>query len=144
MVKHEIIMIGFRMVLMMETTIKSILTQLHNRFEVIYGDRLSNMLLYGSQARGDADSESDIDVLVVLKGKVSPCDEIDRTIKDIADVSLENDVVTSCVFVSEDQFDNERSPLLMNIRREGMEVRHAGDYGKAESVTPESADKGSE
>jgi predicted nucleotidyltransferase len=120
MVKHEIIMIEFRMVLTMETAIKSILAQLHNRFEVIYGDRLSNMLLYGSQARGDADPESDIDVLVVLKGEVSPCDEIDRTIKDIADVSLENDVVTSCVFVSEDQFENEHSPLLMNVRREGI------------------------
>lgn len=120
MVNREMIMIGFRMVLTMETAIKSILAQLHNRFEVIYRDRLSNMLLYGSQARGDADPESDIDVLVVLKGEVSPCDEIDRTIKDIADVSLENDVVVSCVFVSEDQFENERSPLLMNIRREGI------------------------
>jgi uncharacterized protein len=108
------------MVLIMETEIENILAQLHNRFEIVYGDRLSNMILYGSQARGDADPESDIDVLVVLKGEVSPCDEIDRTIKDIADVSLENDVVTSCVFVSEDQFENERSPLLMNVRREGI------------------------
>ena len=113
-------MIGFRMVLTMETAIKSILAQLHNRFEVIYRDRLSNMLLYGSQARGDADPESDIDVLVVLKGEVLPCDEIERTIEDVANISLENDVVVSCVFVSEDQFENERSPLLMNVRREGI------------------------
>lgn len=104
----------------METVINNILDQLHNRFDAIYGNRLSKMILYGSQARGDADPESDIDVLVVLKGKVSPCDEIDRTIKDIADVSLENDIVTSCVFVSEDQFENEHSPLLMNVRREGI------------------------
>jgi len=105
---------------MMETAIKNILDQLYSRFEAIYGDRLSNMLLYGSQARGDADPESDIDVMVVLKDKVSPCDEIERTINDVANISLENDVVVSCIFVSEDQFDNEFSPLLMNVRREGI------------------------
>ena len=100
--------------------IENILAQLHNRFKAIYGDRLSSILLYGSQARGDAALESDIDVLVVLEGEVSPCDEIDRTIKDVADISLENDVVVSCVFISEEQFENESSPLLMNIRREGI------------------------
>jgi predicted nucleotidyltransferase len=112
--------LNIRMVLTMETVIENILDQLHNRFEIIYGDRLSNMLLYGSQARGDADSESDIDVLVVLKGEVSPCEEIERTINDVADISLENDVVIACVFVSEEQFEKERSPLLMNIHREGI------------------------
>ncbi|MEK7396600.1 MAG: nucleotidyltransferase domain-containing protein [Candidatus Poribacteria bacterium] len=104
----------------METAIENILDQLYSRFEMIYGDRLSNMLLYGSQARGDADPESDIDVLIVLKGEVSPCKEIDRTINDVADISLENDVAIACVFVSEEQFEKERSPLLMNIHREGI------------------------
>jgi len=38
------------------------------------------MVLFGSQARGDAESGSDIDVLGMLKGAVSPCEEIARTI----------------------------------------------------------------
>lgn len=67
--------------LKMETAIKNILVQLHNRFEAIYGHRLSKILLYGSQARGNADTKSDIDVLAILKGEVSPCEEIERTIK---------------------------------------------------------------
>ncbi len=31
-----------------------------------YGDRLQRVVLFGSKARGDADTESDLDVLIVL------------------------------------------------------------------------------
>jgi len=33
-----------------------------------YGDDLQRVVLFGSKARGDSDPESDLDVLVVLKG----------------------------------------------------------------------------
>jgi predicted nucleotidyltransferase len=80
------------------------------------------MMLFGSQARCDAEPGSDIDILVVLSGQVSPCEEIARTIKDVDDVSLHHNEVVSWVFVSEEQFEHERSPLLLNIRREGVSV----------------------
>jgi predicted nucleotidyltransferase len=59
--------------------LKNILTQLRSHFEQLYGDRLTQMVLYGSQARGDARPDSDIDILVVLKGQVNPGEEIKRT-----------------------------------------------------------------
>jgi predicted nucleotidyltransferase len=101
---------------------KSALAELRRRFEALYGERLVQMILFGSQARGDAEPGSDIDVLVVLRGEVSPCEEIARTIEDVADVSLYHNEVVSCVFVSEAQFERERSPLSLNIRREGVPV----------------------
>ncbi|MEG4505403.1 nucleotidyltransferase domain-containing protein [Microcoleus sp. F6_B4] len=52
--------------------LKNILMQLRSHFEQLYGDRLTQMVLYGSQARGDARPDSDIDILVVLKGQVNP------------------------------------------------------------------------
>ena len=106
----------------MNPQIQTILTELRRRFEALYGERLVRMVLFGSQARGDAEPGSDIDVLVVLKGLVSPCEEIARTINDVADLSLTHSEVISCVFVSEDQFERERSPLLLNVRREGVAV----------------------
>jgi predicted nucleotidyltransferase len=106
----------------MTPKIQTILTELRCRFEVLYGERLVRMVLFGSQARGDAEPGSDIDVLVVLKGPVSPCEEIARTINDVADISLEYTEVIACIFVLEEQFERERSPLLLNVRREGVAV----------------------
>lgn len=102
--------------------LKLILTELRHRFEQLYGERLARMVLYGSQARGDPEPDSDIDLLVVLKGQVSPCDEINRTLKDVADISLKYNEVIACVFVSEAEFERERSPLMLNVHREGLSV----------------------
>ena len=106
----------------MPRNVEAILSELSRRLEALYGDRLVRLVLFGSQARGDAEPGSDIDVLVVLRGPVSPCDEIERTLDDIAGLSLENDAVLSCVFVSDEEFRREQSPLLLNVRREGVLV----------------------
>ncbi|MCC3570523.1 MAG: nucleotidyltransferase domain-containing protein [Microcoleus sp. PH2017_40_RAT_O_B] len=100
--------------------LKNILTELRSHFEQLYGDRLTQMVLYGSQARGDADPDSDIDVLVVLKAPVQAGVEIDRTLQIVADLSLQNDEVISCQFMDEQRFTHYNGPLLRNIRKEGI------------------------
>ncbi len=102
--------------------LRSLLAELRSRFEALYGPRLVRLMLFGSQARGDAEPGSDIDVLVVLEGPVRPGEEIRRSLNDVAELSLENNMVFSCVFVSRDRFESELSPLLINVRREGVPV----------------------
>jgi predicted nucleotidyltransferase len=104
----------------MDEKLLAILSELRRRFEALYGERLVQMVLFGSQARGDAEPESDIDVLVVLQGSVDPGEEIARTGELTASFSLEHDVVISRVFISAKQFLDEQSPLLRNVRREGI------------------------
>ena len=99
-----------------------ILADLRRRLEALYGPRLVRLVLFGSQARGDAEPGSDIDVLVVLEGPVNASEEIERAGNIVADVSLEYDVSVSCAYVSVDRYAVEHSPLLMNIRREGVAV----------------------
>jgi predicted nucleotidyltransferase len=104
----------------MDVSIQQVLVDLRTRLETTYGSRLSRVVLYGSHARGSADTDSDIDLLVVLRGRVSPCEEIARTADDVTEVSLKHNVVVACAFVSQEQFKHEESPLLMNVRREGV------------------------
>ncbi|MBI4830273.1 MAG: nucleotidyltransferase domain-containing protein [Candidatus Lindowbacteria bacterium] len=97
-----------------------ILRELRLQLEQTYGERLAQVILFGSQARKDAVETSDIDVMVVLKGYVSPGKEILDTGEIAAALSLKYDVVVSCIFVSEERFKNEQSPLLLNVRKEGV------------------------
>ena len=96
--------------------------ELHAELARFYGARLVTLVLYGSHARADADAASDIDVLVVLEGQVAPGREIRRTSAITAWLSLEYDTVISCFFLSTDRYQTEQSPLLMNVRREGIAV----------------------
>ena len=106
----------------MDASIQGILQELRRRFEQLYGDRLVHLVLFGSRARGDAEPDSDIDVLVVLNGPVNAGEEIGRTGGIIAEVSLENNVVISCVFMDRHRYEHKNGPLLRNIRKEGVPV----------------------
>jgi predicted nucleotidyltransferase len=104
----------------MDTSTQRVVGELRQRLSLLYGERLVRLVLFGSRARGDAEPDSDIDVMVVLRGDVSPGEEIERAGGVTAGLSLENDVVISSVYVSEDSFEGEQSPLLINVRREGV------------------------
>ena len=99
-----------------------ILPQLRSQLENHYGDRLRQLIMFGSQARGDADPDSDIDILVVLKGEVNVGEEIEKTSDIVANLSLEQNVVISCLFMNEYRFINRFGPLLRNIRKEGIVI----------------------
>jgi predicted nucleotidyltransferase len=106
----------------MNDGVQPILKELRQRLEALYGPRLVKMILFGSQARGDAEPGSDVDVLVVLQGAVQPGEEIARTGDAVADLSLRFDEVISCVFVDERRFVTRNGPFLRNVRREGIAV----------------------
>ncbi|BBD54844.1 MAG TPA: nucleotidyltransferase [Planktothrix sp. UBA8407] len=104
----------------MNPKIQQIIQKLKTEFEQLYQNRLVTLILFGSQARGDADIGSDIDVLVVLKGTVQVGQEIKRTGQLIADLSLQNNEVINCIFMEENRFLHRQGPLLRNIRKEGI------------------------
>jgi len=97
-----------------------LLQRIKDELELLLGESLQAIYLYGSRARGDARPDSDMDLLIVLRDSFDYADMLDRTIDLIAELSLEYDVVISRAFVTKEQFDLEMSPFLMNVRREAV------------------------
>ena len=102
--------------------LNTILREFRDGLEQIYGPRLVRIVLFGSQARDEAEPDSDIDVMVVLLGPVNAHEEIRRLSAFKAELCLKYDVVVSCVYVSEAEYRQDGTPLMLNVRREGVPV----------------------
>jgi uncharacterized protein len=100
--------------------IRKLMKELKEGLVRIYGDRLKGMYLYGSYARGEAESESDVDVMIVLKDYESYGREIDRTGELTSSLALEYGISISRVLVKELQWAQSDTPLLRNIRTDGV------------------------
>lgn len=107
---------------MIHPQLKEILSQVKQSLISLYQEQLDKIILYGSQARKDAQIDSDIDVLVVLKVQINPYKEIDRTGDIIAQISLDYDVVLSRHFISLEQFNHDHNPFLQNVKKEGIVI----------------------
>lgn len=104
----------------MQANIKPIIEEFKARVQKLYGKKLKNIILYGSWARGMAKEHSDIDLVVILEGVVRPGKEIDRMIDIITDLQLKYNALISVYPVSEKKYMTVKSPILLNVHREGI------------------------
>ncbi len=100
---------------------RAAIQKLLERLRVQYGERIRSTILFGSVARGDFRSDSDIDMLIIA-------DKIDTDFKWKvwaigADVSLEFDVIFNLRVYPRTRWEHlgvQRKPLWRNIEREGI------------------------
>jgi len=109
-----------RLVTTLSAGVREALEMLRPGLEEIYGERLEGLLLFGSQARGDAREDSDIDVAVLLKGPVKDAAEIERTSWLRQRINLDTGRLVSCVCLTREDLEGGREAIYHNIRREGV------------------------
>jgi uncharacterized protein len=106
----------------MRLELEIIISEVKKELKKLYGNNLSEVILYGSQARGDYSENSDIDLLVILKSILSASKEIDRIVDKIYDINLKYNTLISVIPISSDEYEKVRSPLILNIKNEGIVV----------------------
>lgn len=104
----------------MQRDIVLLLSELEDGLKSMYSGRLKGVYLFGSHARGDAEPESDADVLVVLDRIDQYGAEVERTGPIISELSLKYGISVSRTFVSEREWLRGESPFLTNVREEAI------------------------
>ena len=97
-----------------------LLDRLAVQLEALYGGRYRGLVLFGSQARGEADEGSDIDLLLLLSGSVNPDEEILRIEPIKWPLALEAGFTLSIFPVALDDYERGGSLFLRNARRDGI------------------------
>jgi predicted nucleotidyltransferase len=86
----------------------------------IYANRLCGVYLFGSYARQEQDSESDLDILIVLADINRYSEEIKRTSDITSRLSLKYYVSISRVFIKEVDWQSADTSLLRDAREEAV------------------------
>ncbi len=88
-----------------------------------YGDRLKGMVLYGSTARKQATSSSDVDLLVLLTPPLDYFVELRQLVDVLYPIQLESERLISANPVSIKDFELGSISLYRNAIREGILVQ---------------------
>ena len=104
----------------MDQGIKDLVNKIKEHLIKIYGERIKQVILYGSQVRGETTKDSDIDILVVVDESLNPF-EVRKSLSDLLfDIVLEEGELVSVIAVPEHFFKNYNSPFLLNVKKEGV------------------------
>lgn len=106
----------------MTDNIKQIVNKCKEVLARQYGKRLKGVILYGSMARGEATTASDIDLLVLLDPPLDYFTELRKLVDVLYPIQLESEQLISAKPVSLTDFEIGSLSLYRNARREGVAV----------------------
>ncbi|MFN3488952.1 MAG: nucleotidyltransferase domain-containing protein [Emticicia sp.] len=103
--------------------IRQIAEEFKAELKKLYGDELSQLVLFGSHARGDFNEESDIDFAVVLKSsETRGAAEIFKISPVSTELGLKYSELISVLPISSLRLSTSINPIFQEIRREGISI----------------------
>lgn len=102
-----------------------ILQQMSKIYKSVYGDSIVRILLYGSYARGNFESNSDIDIVAIVEGERAVLQEQLKKVWDVSsDLEIEYGTILSPTVIPHDEFEKYKNdlPYYGNILREGVDI----------------------
>jgi len=106
----------------MDKRIKDLVERIKEHLAGLYGDRIKEVILYGSYARGEATRDSDVDVLVLVDESLDPSEVRASLSELLLDILLEEGELVSVVVLPESMFETRNYPFILNVKREGIRV----------------------
>jgi predicted nucleotidyltransferase len=101
--------------------IDTILKGLKKDLKAALGEKIGDLILFGSYSRGDNTEYSDVDLLILVNSRLTK-DETRKVDDLIAGYSLEHDVVISGLVYPIETYQRFNTPFLLNIKEEGIVV----------------------
>ena len=87
-----------------------------------YGEKVRDVILYGSYARGQFTENSDIDILVLVDDTLNPF-EVRENLSDLLlDILLDEEELVSVIVLPESFFENYNYPFMINVKKEGVKI----------------------
>jgi len=105
------------------TTLNLLLKETQSELLKVFGNKLLNVVLYGSYARGDYDDESDIDIMALVDMDRDDLNKYRRCVSEMANIiDLKYNVLLSIKLQDKPNFDKYKNsiPLYQNIVKEGL------------------------
>jgi len=106
----------------MNTEEQQLVQSCKERLVARFGPRFKGLVLYGSMARGTADPESDIDLLVLLGEPFDYFVDLEVLVDLLHDLQLASDRYLSVRPARAQDFESGRLQLYRNARQEGIAV----------------------
>ena len=105
--------------------LNQIINEVRQNVQSVLGDRLHQIILYGSYARGDYDDESDIDMMVLADVPYGEMENYRKQINRIASkIGLAHDIMITISLKDKQFIDSHQAilPFYRNVANEGVPI----------------------